>query len=333
MRRWWTLAAAAALTAALAQAGCGGKTTVGTGANCDASGVELLAFASDRAVAGQYDIYLYDLQAGGYHLLSGVNSPAAADSNPTVSGDARLVAYTTRHLGSGDLVIDDRATCTFVDMTSINTTAEEVQPAFSYDGNRLAFARDTLGHRQVRMLNGAMPPQYVPVPGLDDPSHNDASPVLDLHGARLAFTSDRSGRPEVYVYDTATHALLATPGINPGGATDVDPALSANGRWLAFASDRDTTGGTPSFGIYVYDLTGDSLVALPGINSSADERHPSMSRSNASNANAPPSLIAFQSNRVAADGFDLYVYTLVGHTVTAIQAKAGDDVQPWLVWP
>lgn len=332
MRMWGragsgSLVPAALLAVVLAQAGCG-KTA--TGPNCDASGVALLAFSSDRASAGQYDIYLFDLQAGGYHLLSGVNS-AAADSNPTVTPDARLLAWSSRINGSADLAIFDRASCSFIDLSTINTAADEVQPAFSYDGNRLLFARDTLGFRQVRMLNGAVqPPLYVPLAGLDQPDANDASPVADLHAAKVAFVSDRNGNPDIFLWSNG--ALVATPGLNSPGA-DVDPALSADGRWLAFASDRDTTGGHASFGVYVYDLAGDSLVALPGINSSANERHPSLSRSNASSANLPPSLVGFQSDRTAGDGWDVFVYTLAGHQVLPVQPKAGNDVQPWLVWP
>lgn len=328
--RRWGVAGLAAIAAAALAGGCSKSKNPTVPNTCEATGVELMAFASDRASAGRFDIYLYDLQAGGYHLLQGLNS-AAADSNPTVSADSRLVAFTSNRNGSFDLQLYDRASCSYVDLSTINTAGDEVQPAFSYDGRYIVFARDTLGFRHVRILDGSVrPPRYVPMAGVDLPNANDGSPVADQSANVVAFVSDRHGSPDIFLYD---HGALREPiGLNTPGA-EVDPALSPDGRWLAFASDRDTVGGHASFGIYVYDTQGDTLVPTPGLNTGSNERHPSFSRSNVSTAGAPPSLIGFQSDRNAGNGWDVFVYTLAGHASVSVQPKAGDDVQPWLVWP
>ena len=319
---------AALMSAVLLLPACSKKPPV-VPSDCETSGFELLAFSSDRATAGQYDIYLYDLDPAnpGFHLLSGLNDPAAADSNPTVSPDARFVAFVSaRNDSASRLYLYDRGTCAFADMTTINSGGAIRQPAFTGDGTRLVFVKDTLGVGQIRMIQGTVPPRYISLPGLTAPGVPLSSPTADVHGDLVAFASTAEGLTRVNLYDRAVSGVRELPGLGDSTASDVDPALSEDGHWLVFASNRPDTIGTPgNFNIYLYDLQGDSLVALPGLNSAADERHPSISRTGG--------VIAFQSDRTSGNGWDLFLYVRSTQALVPELSKAGNDVQPWLVWP
>ncbi len=292
---------------------------------CEDTGTSLIAFASDRASAGQYDVYLYDLLGDGYHLLKDLNS-AAADSSPALAANGRFVAFTTWRNGTADLALYDRQSCAFANLSAIDTDGNEDQPSFAADAVSLVFRRDTLGGHVIRMIVGTEPPAYVPLPGLTAaPGEDLSSPATDLHGNLIAYVASSSGSSAIRVYDRATGLARATPGLAASGS-DVDPVLSPDGRWLVFASNRPDTTGTPgNFNLFLYDLSGDSLVAMPGVNSPGDERHPSISRSS--------DFIAFQSDRTAGNAWDLFLYQRSRASTRVLVPSAGSDVQPSLVLP
>src|SRR5262245_49680804 len=135
-------------------AGCGiGKDTTGTGTG-DATGLRLGVYASDRgqAVAGQYDLYLWDYDTGKYHNINAVNS-TAADRPPSSSRDGRFIAYqVNRGTGmSDDVEMYDRSKNAFVDLPGLNTTAAENEPSFTGNGLRLCYVQEVDGRRRIRL--------------------------------------------------------------------------------------------------------------------------------------------------------------------------------------
>ena len=69
---------AGVLLLATAAAGCSTPQT-SPSALCDNEGDYLIAFASDRASAGQYDIYLFACESNGFRLRKDLNSSTVAD--------------------------------------------------------------------------------------------------------------------------------------------------------------------------------------------------------------------------------------------------------------
>lgn len=319
-------AACLACLAAGSLTGCGKKSQP-AGPVGESGGDHLVAFATDRGrAAGDYALALYDLDAGGFHSLANLDA-AGSESEPCVSDDGNFVSFAaTRGSSTGsDLYIYDRLNQVLLPTPGLNTVRDETWPRFTYDSVHLAFVTRlaATGETRVRLYE-PLGDTLIPLPGLDAlASQNDDMPAPNLDGSRIAFVSDRSGTHDVWVWNrgpgAATRAGLASPG------DDIEPSLSSNGRWLAFASNR--TGGAGGYDVYLYDLVGDSLVALPGANAAGDDRHPTV--------NADGSVLVYQSDRAGGGGqHDLYRYTRAGAVLDQPAAfkDASDDIQPYLRW-
>lgn len=127
------------------------------------------------------------------------------------------------------------------------------------------------------------------------------NPSLSYDGRFLAAQYQVSGFLDqfIVVQDLVADSLLGIPTLNVLGATNFDPSLSGDGSLVAFASNRVGTLG--AFDVFLYSVPGDSLIPLPGLNSSAQELSPSIS--------ADGRYIAFQSGRTSGLGLiDVYVY-------------------------
>jgi Tol biopolymer transport system component len=317
---------AAVLSTALAAAGCSTKQT-SPAELCDNGGTDLIAFASDRGHHGQYDLYLYDIEGGGYRLLRNLNSATVSDSSPSLSGDGQLIAFVSPRGASGtDILMYARASCSFVGLQGANSTGNETDPAFSGDISRLLFVRDTLGSRRIRMVTAGTV-SLVPLPGLDTlATFHDWSPAPDRTGDNLVFVSDREASPHLYLYERAARrvdTLLVTRGAD---GIELDPSVTPDGHYLCFASNR--SGGHGGFDIYLYDLTTRQPVPLPGVNSARDERHPSI--------NSAGTMLAYQSDSSAAGSWSVRFYYVgvssAPHTIARMDTTA-NDVEPSVVFP
>jgi len=305
---------------------CGKESPIPTPPDC--GGMRLLLYASDRTQAtGQYDIFIYDLEAQGFRLLPGLNSATLPDLNPTLTSDARVVAYERTAGGAGsDILLYNRCTGTMVPQPELNTVGNETDPAFSYDALRLAFVRDTLGLRRVRLLHGPTD-RLIPLPALDTSgTYSDWAPAPDRTASLIAFVSDRNGNPDVFVYDRAADSLLDLPDLI-SDSTDTDPWLTPDGFYLCLASSR--AGGAGGLDLLLYNLSTRTLVTLdPGLNTDKTERHPAL--------NAAGDVIVFESDRTGSKGKrDVWTHTRSsGQTSQGVeQSSVSDETQPFLLWP
>ncbi|MGH7740582.1 MAG: TolB family protein [Candidatus Eiseniibacteriota bacterium] len=317
-----------AISATTLLTGCD-KTPAPTAPTGDTGGVHLLVFSSDRnQTAGQFDIYLFDMDAGGYRLIQNISSPTVPDLRPTISPDGLFIAFqTNRGTGTGsDIYVYSRAAQDTITVKGINTAADETDPAFTGDALKLAFTQKAAnGFTRIRMYD-ARGDTLMKLPGLDTTAtFNDYSPSPSLDGSRIAFVSDRGGSPDIFVWDRASHALLSLPNLNSAG-NDVDPYMTFDSRWLAFASDR--SGGIGGYDLYLYDTLGLAYVTLPAsAQTTADERHPALTQSGTS--------LVFQSQRPGLGGWDLFFCNISGASVGPLSAASSskDDIDPYLLYP
>ncbi len=104
---------------------------------------------------------------------------------------------------------------------------------------------------------------FISLPGLNSRA-DDAFGDISDDGQTLVFQSNRSGNLDIYVYRLG-EGLLDLNWLN-SPATEADPSLSSDGHWLAFHSNR-----SGRFEIYLYNISTQSLVDLPGLNSADAE--------------------------------------------------------------
>jgi len=211
-----------------APAGCG-----------DTGGTRLVVFASDRnQTVGQHDLYLYDLDAGGFRLIGGINT-GSPEGNPSISPDAELIAFeATRGASGSDIFLYSRCDQTIVGLPAgVNTAAAETEPAFSGDSNKLAFTRVVSGFRRIFLVDG-VGDTLIPLPGLDTTAaYSDWAPSPNQDGSLIAFVSDRNGTPDVFVWDRALRMVRLIP-VLQSDSLDLEPSLTPDGHYLTFASNR-----------------------------------------------------------------------------------------------
>ncbi len=320
------LALVTALPLALATAGCSKQSS--SPQTCDNGGVDLIAFASDRGHHGQYDIYLYDADAGGYRLLRNLNSAALNDSSPSLSGDNQLIAFVSPRAATGNgLFVYARLTCSFASLSGIASQDSISSPAFSADGTRLAFVRDTLGHKRIRLV-GAGGTSFVPLPGLDSltASYDDFSPAPDVSGTNLVFVSNRDGQPHLYLYLRAEQRVDSLAGTRGADGIELDPAVTPDLSYVCFASNR--SGGRGGLDLYLFNRLTSAYVPLPVANTAMDERHPSI--------NAGGTILAYQSDSSSTRNWRVRYFSVGSAsaplTISRVDTLA-DDVQPSIVFP
>lgn len=309
-----------AVTAVLA-GGCG-KETFKALPDCD--GRHMVASARRPVAGGQADIYLFDYDGNGFHLMPNLNDAVLSDLNPSLSVDGRFIAF-ERELGPNDtdILVYDRCQDLILPQPGLNSVYREGQPAFSGDGLHLAFARDTLGWSRLRLYDGALD-RFIPLPALSAGAYADSAPSLNTAGTVIAFVSTRNGNPDVFVYDLAGDSLRDLPDLR-SPQSDVDPFLTPDGHYLVFASDR--TGGAGGYDIYLYDLSSRAFVATSvELNTAQNERAPGI--------NGTSDRIAFQSDRTGSiGGYDLWLYTRSsGHAERLGSSSPFNDFQPSIAW-
>jgi TolB protein len=118
------------------------------------------------------------------------------------------------------------------------TTGYEGHPTWSPDGLWLAYevyAGDDLDLWILRVDGSEAPIQLTNAPFLD------ASPDWGPDGRRIAFVSDRSGYPDVYVanLDEPDESERFTNITDSAGVAEADPVFSPDGRSLAFSARGD----------------------------------------------------------------------------------------------
>ncbi len=186
-----------------------------------------------------------------------------------------------------------------------NLLFDEITPAWSPDGQRVAFASDRNSF-DIYLMNA----DGSGLTALSGGPARNLHPAWSPDGKRIAFESNRSGSWDVYVVNAdgsgEPTALTDSP------ANDGNPAWSPDGEQLAFASDR---GG--SFEIYLLDVAnGGEPTALTS--SLGNEVLPAWSPDGTQ--------IAFRSDR---DGNNnIYVMTIDGALTRQITNGPADDTTP-----
>jgi Tol biopolymer transport system component len=151
--------------------------------------------------------------------------------------------------------IDRLDTQTHARRPLVATRAFEHSPAFSPDGTRLAFVRESGGNAEIYVANadGSQPRRLTTSPGAD------YNPAWSPDGTRIAFASNRGGLFKIYVMRADGGGVrLVAPRRSSGGGS-YTPAWSPDGRRLAFSSSATTPNNAE---IYIVHPDGSGLRRL-----------------------------------------------------------------------
>lgn len=123
--------------------------------------------------------------------------------------------------------------------------AQDLAPAWSPDGSRLAFSSDRDGNHEIYVMDadGASMERLTDHPAWDSGptwAPNDGGP------ARIAFDSERVDQSVLFAVELGSGRLVQ---LTDAGVQDGEPDWSPDGRWIAFNSQR---GG--DLGLYVVDV-------------------------------------------------------------------------------
>jgi Tol biopolymer transport system component len=201
-----------------------------------------IAFESDRG--GNFDIWVMDASGRGPRNLT---NHAASDRSPAWSPDGQRIVF----LSDRDRRPDADVYVMNADGSNVRrltTEGKHWAPQVSPDGQLVALQTD----QDIRVVNlgtgAARRLTYAP--------QNGMSPTWSPDGTRLAFTTTRNTRLEIFTMsaDGSGQELL----VSLAGASALDPRWSPDGTRLAFVSvptleTKEATTPQP-YAIYVVDV-------------------------------------------------------------------------------
>jgi Tol biopolymer transport system component len=230
------------------------------------------------------------------------------DEEPAWSRRGRLAVQRDGRAGASAIFLrSGRRLHALTGPLSVSAPAD-IQPAWSPDGRRVAFAR-ALPAADGRSLAGF--DIYVArirgrVRRLTRDVGNDIQPAWSPNGKSIAFTSDRAGNQDVYTVRPNGRGLRRLTGT---AAEDSAPSWSPNGKRIAFTSDRD---GNED----VFSMTARGKALRRLTRGAADEGDPARSPDGR--------LIAY-----AVAGRGLYVMSRTGKGKRRLKGGAGGRHPDW----
>ena len=166
--------------------------------------------------------------------------------NPSWSSDASAVAYSAyRRNGAPDILVSFIYTGVLQNLTKGGLRDGAYLPAYSPDGKRIAFAATAEGAsaQDIFVMNadGSNRRRLTTHPD------SDTTPTWSPSGAQIAFTSDRTGKPQIYVMNVDGSGLYRLP--IPDGEVDRATWAPAPFNEIAYYA---RTG--PGYDIKIYEL-------------------------------------------------------------------------------
>ncbi len=199
--------------------------------------------------------------SGSINLATGgarpaLSQPVEPNSRVSLSSSGQL-AYSGLYNGGRDVFVagpDGQAT------NLTNAPADDIQPAWSPDGQQVVFSSGRTGSFKIFSMgaDGSDTAQLTEGRGFDE------WPAWSPDGQQVAFVSDRDGNAEIYVMAAAGGSARR---LTDNRAEDWPVSWSPDGSWLVFGSNRDG-----NWNLYMVPAAGGAPTQLTS--HPADERDP-----------------------------------------------------------
>jgi len=201
-----------------------------------------LRIAFDSCRDGDYDVYAVGIDGSG---LTKLTNDASDDRMPTWSPDGSRIAFASNRAahGKSGKSGDSHKIWTMSsgggDPTCLTpkSKGDDIDPAWSPDGTRVAFASDREGPYEIHLMNSDGSNQIVLTEGSGD--GGSGTPAWSPDGSKIAFgSSGGGGTPlsrEIYVMTPSGGDRIR---LTDNSSFDGFPAWSPSGGSIAFATDR-----------------------------------------------------------------------------------------------
>jgi TolB protein len=263
-----------------------------------------IAYVSDAT--GRNEIRVMDLDGGNDQALT---SNRTLNLSPAWSPDGSKIVYTDYRDYNPNLYIADVSKS--VNYRLFGQKGLNASPEFSPDGGSVIFSREGEdGNIDIYLtgLDGKSLRRVTSSPA------NEVSPTFSPDGKRIAFVSDRTGSPQIYVLNIGAGPESAGNPASPlttSGDYNTSPEWSPDGNYIAYNS---RSGG--QFDLFLIDMTTHSTRQLTS--TGANEEDPSWS---------PDSrFLVFDSNR--GGNYDIYIMSIYGGTPKRITSKGAKERMP-----
>ncbi len=162
-----------------------------------------VAFAS--SLDGNVDIYTIPIGGGEARRLT---TARGIDTQPSWAPNGRQIAFTSTRSGAPQIYMMD-ADGSNVRRLSFNGFFHD-ESTWAYDGTRIACTTRDDGNFQIATIDAVTNDRKV----IQAPGNNE-SPCFSPEGSMIAFESDRSGKPQIYITDAnGVPRQLTTEGSN-----------------------------------------------------------------------------------------------------------------------
>lgn len=259
-------------------------------------------------------------------LVAGCGDDAKIGLNPCDAEGTHLIAFASNRTSAQfDVYLYDVDGGAFRLLKDLNSaTAADSSPALSSDRSTIAFVTDRGAGADILLYDRASC-TVGSIPAINS-TFPESEPAFSGDALRITFVRDTTTtagtRKRVRLVNGTTFRLVPMPGLEgPAASNDWSPAPDRTANVIAFVTDRNGTAD-----ILLYDRGGDSLIALPDVNTAYAERDPSLT--------PDARYLALASDRAGgAGGYDLYLYDLTTHAyVTPLTNlnSAADERHPSL---
>jgi TolB protein len=207
-------------------------------------------------LSAPHGVFFLSLQEGGhYHLfafslqtlqMTRLTADAWDDITPALSPDGNWLSFSSRRNGYWDLYLLDLVGGGILRMT--DTPEYDAAPSWSPDGAFIAFESYVNSNLDI-FLQSITNPKQAPIQLTQDPGADTSPAWSPFPGRQIAFISNRSGEPEVWIADLDHAGNFINVSSSPQ-TIEAHPAWSPDGSKLAWASTDPSSGLTS---LYVWD--------------------------------------------------------------------------------